>query len=255
MSKLQAEPIAEPPGGLAAWLQGPAGRSVAEQESAIAGEILADLFGYHIVQLGNPYPAPLVGASRISHAVVVGDLERPASLAARHDALPLASGSVDVLVLPHQLEFSPQPHEVLREAERVLIAEGHLLLFGFAPASWYGLWRLGLGWRGEVPWAGQFLRRARLADWLKLLGLEVVRAGGCSYRPPLGNPRRFERLAWMERLGRHFWPRLGNCYWLLARKRVLGVRPLPALRARRVRLAATGAVETGMRQAPAEKAE
>lgn len=234
-------------------MRSPAGRSVAEQEAAVAEEVLADLFGYHIVQLGDPYETPLVGSSRIGHAVVVGDLEHPAGLVARHEALPLASGSVDVLVLPHQLEFTARPHEVLREAERVLIAEGHLLLFGFAPASWFGLWRLAAGWRGEAPWSGQFLRRARLGDWLKLLGLEIVRAGSCSFRPPLQHERRFERLAWMERLGRHFWPRAGNCYWLLARKRVLGVRPIRALRARRVRLSAAGAVESGMRQLPGEE--
>lgn len=255
MTKRHIDTNQEPAVGLADWLRSPAGRAVSAQEAAIAGEVLADLFGYHIVQLGDPYESPLISASRISHAVVVGDLERPAGLAARHDALPLASGSVDVLVLPHQLEFSARPHEVLREAERVLIAEGHLLLFGFAPASWYGMWRLALGWRGEAPWSGQFLRRARLADWLKLLGLEVVRAGTCSHRPPLRNARRFERLAWMERLGRHFWPRAGNCYWLLARKRVLAVRPVRALRTRRVRLPATGAVETGMRQLPQGEGE
>ena len=255
MTKRHIDTNQEPAVGLADWLRSPAGRAVSAQEAAVAGEVLADLFGYHIVQLGDPYESPLISASRISHAVVVGDLERPAGLAARHDALPLASGSVDVLVLPHQLEFSARPHEVLREAERVLIAEGHLLLFGFAPASWYGIWRLALGWRGEAPWSGQFLRRARLADWLKLLGLEVVRAGTCSHRPPLRNARRFERLAWMERLGRHFWPRAGNCYWLLARKRVLAVRPVRALRTRRVRLPATGAVETGMRQLPQGEGE
>ena len=252
MIKKELEAAPATGGDLAAWLRGSPGRSVAEQEAAVAQEVLADLFGYHIVQLGNPYEAPLVGSSRIGHAVVVGDVGDPAGLVARHDALPLASGSVDVLVLPHQLEFAPRPHEVLREAERVLIAEGHLLLFGFSPVSCYGLWRLAAGWRGEAPWSGQFLRRARLGDWLKLLGLEVVRAGTCSFRPPLRNPRAFERLAWMERLGRHFWPLAGNCYWLLARKRVLGVRPMRALRARRVRLSAAGAVESGMRQLPRE---
>lgn len=233
-------------GELAAWFLTEPGRAVASLERAIAGELLADLFGYHIVQVGDPFERPLIEDSRIGHRVVLGEQRGQHGLRARPEALPLAAACIDVLVLPHLLEFSTSPHEVLREAERVLIAEGHLLVFGFSPVSLFGLWRLLAAWRGEMPWRGQFLRRARLADWLTLLGFEIERAGACSFRPPLANPRLFARLAWMERLGGHFWPVAGNCYWLLARKRVAGIRPIRALQRRHQRLRMPGVAEPGM---------
>ncbi len=232
---------ATPANGLQGWFSTVAGAAVAAAEAQLAAVALSDLFGYHLVQLGRPHEASLLAGSRISHHITLGGnpAEPGLSAYARSDALPLQAATVDVLVLPHGLEFADDPHGVLREAERVLIPEGYLLVFAFNPWSLFGLWRLFSRWRGEYPWRGRFVRPARLKDWLAVLGFEVVNAGGLSFRPPLRDPGWFARLAWMERPAAYFLPRLGNVYWILARKRVPAARPIRALRARRRRLRAT----------------
>ncbi|MBK6906226.1 MAG: methyltransferase domain-containing protein [Rhodocyclaceae bacterium] len=44
--------------------------------------------------------------------------------------LPFASNSIDLVVVPHTLEFDSNPHQVLREVERVLVPEGQVLVSG-----------------------------------------------------------------------------------------------------------------------------
>jgi ubiquinone/menaquinone biosynthesis C-methylase UbiE len=60
------------------------------------------------------------------------------------DALPFDSASLDLVVLPHTLELASDPHQTLREVERVLVPEGRVVIVGFNPASLWGL-RQGLG--------------------------------------------------------------------------------------------------------------
>ena len=236
--------------GLKLWFDGVAGSALAAEEASLAAEELADLFGYHVLQVGRPHGVSLLAASRIGHHAVLDAEPGDAGLSAfaRADALPVQSGTIDVVVLPHALEFADDPYGVLREAERVLIPEGHLLLFGFNPWSLYGAWRLAAGWRGEFPWRGRFYSAGRVKDWLAVLGFEIVRYSGLSFRPPLSGERLFSRLAWMERPGRYFLPLVGNVYWLLARKRVPAPRPIRALRARRRRVRTAAVAESPLGQ-------
>jgi SAM-dependent methyltransferase len=237
---------------LAEWLASFQGTTIAESECRIARELLANLFGYHIVQVGLPTALTLLEDTRIAHRVLVSTETDPCagvSLLARADGLPIAPSSVDVMLLPHLLEFSANPHGILREAERVLIAEGHLLIFGFNPWSTFGFWRRAAGWRGFAPWSGRFLSLARVSDWLSLLGFDIERIARISYRPPLASARWHQRLEFMERLGAHFWPLFSNVYCVLARKRVATVTPIRANWATRRRLAAGGVAEPTGRSA------
>ena len=249
---VNTHPLATPGlAGLRAWYQELAGQTVAELERDMAREILPNLFGYHLVQIGESANA-LCDFSRISHRVMLG-LEDPSSSAAsaiaRPDALPLASNSVDVVILPHTLEFAPNPHGILREAERILIGEGHILIMGFNPWSTFGLYRRALGWRGHAPWSGDFLGLTRVRDWLGLLGFEVERVLRDSYRPPLKSLRWHQRTEFLERFGGHFWPMFSNLYVILARKRVATARPIPASWKMRRRLTTSNAIEPTVRQA------
>lgn len=246
------EPGRTPAGtALRSWFEAGPGLAVAEAELALAGEVLPNLFGYHILQLGHPYATPMIACSRIQHQAVMANapLSGAEALCCSVDALPIQAGSVDVLVLPHVLEFARSPHGVLREAERVLIPEGHLVIFGFNPWSLFGLWRLATGWRGQLPWCGRFVAMPRLRDWLALLGFEIERIEKLSFRPPLRRARLHARLEVLERLGRHFWPVFGNVSFVLARKRVVAVRPIRASWARARRLPATSVIEPSTREA------
>ncbi|MGE3391309.1 MAG: methyltransferase domain-containing protein [Gammaproteobacteria bacterium] len=232
--------------GLRAWYGTASGQVAARLERAVLRDVLPDLFGYHLLQVGDSV-YDLTESSRISHRFVVGlDGEvagEPARAVARPDALPILANSVDLVLLPHTLEFSPNPHGILREVERVLIGEGYVLIIGFNPWSLFGLSRRLLGWRGRAPWNGSFLGIARVKDWLKLLGFDIDRVIRLSFRPPLAQPKWLARLEFLEGLGGHFWPVFGNVYAVLARKRLVSARPIRTAWKVRRGLAAGGVIE------------
>jgi SAM-dependent methyltransferase len=148
------------------------------------------------------------------------------SARALSEQLPLASDTVDLVVLPHTLDFSLDPHLVLREAERILIPEGRVLIVGFNPISLWGLWRGALRWRGGVPWCGRFLSYRRIVDWLVLLGFDIEYSDVCAFAPPLDSDRWARRLDRAEGLGRRVWPMLAGVYVVRAVKRVSTIRPI-----------------------------
>ena len=150
-------------------------------------------------------------------------------------ALPFAEHSLDLVVLPHSLELSPDPHATLREVERVLVPEGKVVISCFNPASLWGLHqlrarltrRMGFG-ELFLPEAGEFLGQRRLRDWLRLLSFEVESARFGCYRPAVRSDRLLARFAWMDRAGARWWPIFGAVYFLVAVKRVRGMRLLGA---------------------------
>lgn len=215
-------------------------------------EILPNLFGYHLVQIGEQHVVNLAQTSRITHKVILHVAEidtassviQPGCSAITDTAtLPLAATSVDVVLLPHVLEFTPNPHEVLREVERILIGEGHMVIIGFNPISLFGLWRMLLGWRKRAPWTGHYFSIGRLKDWLTLLGFEIVHRKQVYFRPPCRRGELNDKLSFLERLGARLWPYCGGISIIVARKRIL---PLTLTRMHwksKPRLAAVGVAD------------
>ncbi len=240
---------------LACWLQSPPGITLLAWEQAEIDRAVSDLFGFHALQLGLAELEAL-RANRMPHRWVACDslhqsgslplppldarlaplLTMPAGHALRcdFDALPFPSQSLDLVVLPHTLELTRDPHDTLREVERVLMPEGRVVIVGFNPASLWGLrqsagrLRQRLGGAGPLflPSAGEFIGYGRVRDWLRLLGFEVERGRFGLWRLPLRSERGLARLAWMESAGAHVWPRLGAVYMVEAVKRVRGMRLL-----------------------------
>lgn len=226
------------------WFQGPLGQAVLLAGRHFAGRVLPDLFGYHILQIGAPGEAYFLDSSRIHHKVVT-DCRRDVQIAGVNlicdqHALPLGSDNVDVMVLPHVLEFDTNPHQVLREMERALIGEGHVIIIGFNPWSLWGVWRLFHAWRDRYPWNGKFISMARLKDWLALLDFEIIRSEYFFYRPPLENTRISNKLEFMEQLGRYCWRYLGGIYLLVAKKRVIPMTPVKIQWQKRRHMLASG---------------
>lgn len=215
---------------LRAWYNRPVGQLLLEQERRCLDEILPTLFGYHVVQIGCLLGDDLLAASRISHRILLdpdggGETLRPGAYA-YPDAVPIATDSVDVVLLPHTLEFERDPHQILREVERMLIPEGYVVVLGFNPWSLWGLWRLARGRKGNAPWCGDFLSMTRIKDWLALLGFDVVKEERYFFRPPLRRRALMKKLKFMERLGQRLWPRLAGGYLLVAQKRVATITPI-----------------------------
>jgi SAM-dependent methyltransferase len=227
--------------GLRQWYATPLGHALTACEQRLLDESLYNLFGYHLLQVGAPQGTDLTTASRISHRMVLVDnaaalpaLTGGEGCVGLPEALPVAGDSIDLLLLPHVLAFADEPHQVLREAERVLIPEGHVAVLGFNPWSLWGLGRLALGWRRRTPWCGRFLSPWRVKDWLALLGFDTVLLRHVYYRPPLHHPGLLQRLLFLERWGQRWWPVLGGAYLLVAKKRVATLTPIrPRWRPRR----------------------
>lgn len=217
---------------LQTWYSTALGQQLALQEQELLHATLANLFGYHLVQVGRLDSADWLAASRVSHRVVLdfpgchGGHSREGYLVGEPQCLPLQSDSIDVVVLPHVLEFSHFPHEVLREVERVLIPEGHLVMLAFNPWSLWGTWRPLAGWQGRTPWCARFLGTTRLKDWLALLGFDVITVQGYFFGPPFQSDAMMRRLGFLERMGERFWPVMGASNLLVARKRVTTLTPI-----------------------------
>ena len=215
---------AGPHGAVSRWFAGPTGRALLEQEKRAIASRLRDRFGYHLLQVGTLADADLLSDSRILHRFIVqlhADGPQPGYpwLRAAATCLPLESDSVDVVVLPHVLEFETRAPQALREAARVLVPEGHLIVCGFNPWSLVGLWRLAGQYSGSAPWNGRFLAQSRLRDWLELVGLEMTSTDALFFRPPLGTAAGLDRLLPLERIGRSLWPPLCGAFVVSARKR------------------------------------
>lgn len=236
---------------LAAWFATPPGNYLLAWEREQFQRAVADLFGYNALQLGLPQLDALA-ANRMPHrwlAVPEAHAVAPppgVALVTHAAALPFGPQSLDLLVLPHTLELSADPHAVLREVERVLRPEGRVVLSGLNPASLWGLrqyrahalGRLGLRdtrWaRLYLPEAGEFIGHWRLRDWLRLLGFEIEDCRLGCYRPAVRSQPWLDRFQWMDSAGSRWWPVLGAVYFLVAVKRVRGMRLLgPAWKPRR----------------------
>jgi SAM-dependent methyltransferase len=209
------------------WYAMPAGELLLSDIKRRLDRVLSDRFGYHAALVGCvTAQLDILDGSPIKHRVCVDADPRVADVIAEADALPFEADCLDVIVLMHTLEFAAEPHRVLREADRVLIPEGRLIVIGFNPWSWYGLWRLALCARGRPPWCGHFHPATQLKDWLSLLGFETEDCSHFGFRPPLRRVGLLARMAAMERIGRHVLPVFGGACMLVARKQVSTLTPL-----------------------------
>ncbi len=209
------------------WLAGPLGAMLLEQECAIVARALECAFGLHCVQVGawGEGNAFLALARTRRAALVAASAANGAALVAEPGELPLQSDSVDVMLLPHTLEFAADPHEVLREAGRVLTGEGELVVLGFEPLGSWSL-RHAFTRGGCPPGLCRRISAQRLAEWLKLVGFEVGATQRYLYAPPLASLRTGTARGVFERIGRRAWPRFSGAYLLHARKRVHSMTPV-----------------------------
>jgi SAM-dependent methyltransferase len=214
------------------WLQTPLGAYLLEQEQAMFDEAVSDLFGFNAIQLGMT-EVDLLRNCRVPYRVKAG---AAGDVALRCDSaqLPFATSGIDLLLLPHVLDFSRRPHDTLRDAERALVPEGHLVISGFNPYSWWGLRRL-FNRDQSYPWSGRYLSLPKLKDWLALLNFEVIAGRMGCYAPPLRNPAWRQRFRFMDKAGDRWWPMLGGVYFIVAKKRVMGARLIrPSWNSRRM---------------------
>jgi SAM-dependent methyltransferase len=217
--------------GLRDWFATPRGRYLLAWERIQLDLAVADIFGFHALQLGLPELDGLA-SNRMRHRWLANDTPAPGvKLITDFSALPFPANSLDLVLLPHALELASDPHATLREVERVLVPEGRVVICGLNPASPWGF-RQHRG-RGQLYHSLGFGRRSlphqeligywRLRDWLRLLSFEVeVGRFGCNM-PAMATEKWLQRFHWMDRAGARWWPILGAVYFLQAVKRVRGM--------------------------------
>ncbi|MCS6948189.1 MAG: class I SAM-dependent methyltransferase, partial [Steroidobacteraceae bacterium] len=222
---MKADPVGTVP--LVAWWESSQGRALIEAEAILAREALDSVFGWELLQVGawGAHRELLAGA-RTHHAALAVSPEQRASgvvsdLVARPAQLPIASDCVDAVLLPHTLEFVPDPYAVVREIDRVLTGEGQLLVLGFRPWSAWGL-RATAARGAFPPGLRRLLPERRLRDWLVLLGYEVGETRRYLFDLPWGQPS--EPLRALRRGLTAPWP--AGAYLLRARKRLYAGTPL-----------------------------
>lgn len=228
----------EPPKPPSRWQQLPNGKAIAEAIDAQIAPWLDRMFGYHMLKIGSLSCGLNTEKSTIKHQVCV--LEHSSHIAknsenvkskslvyADVDDLPFQKHSVDVALLSHCLEFTVDPHHVVREANRVVIPQGYLVITGFNPLSLAGLNRFIPFRRQKFPWAGRFFTSMRVKDWLHLMGYDIL--DDIKILPfGLETERNLEN--WWNRKWRAFAERylsaFGSVYIIVAKKRKFPLTPI-----------------------------
>lgn len=217
------------------WSQTSLGQSLFIAEKKALSNFLPALKGDIAVQYGYAGTSPMLDMSDIEHKIFLQATEHPdtKSFSPEHtgdmqslyiergSVLPFASSSVDLCILPHMLDFSDDPHHLLRESREILVSGGHLVILGFNPYSLWGGRKLFSP--GHTPWNGHSFSVYKVRDWLSLLDFQVSSGMMLYYSPPIQRQRLRERFLFMEDAGGRWWPMLASVYLLIAQKRDEGM--------------------------------
>uniref|UniRef100_B1XUL9 Methyltransferase type 11 n=1 Tax=Polynucleobacter necessarius subsp. necessarius (strain STIR1) TaxID=452638 RepID=B1XUL9_POLNS len=216
------------------WLQSPPGRYVLNWEQRCFDQIVADVFGFHAVQIGLPQINTLSENRMPLHVILVNSNDSRTEagrynwhlIEASSTELPFASESLDLIVLPHVLEFAADPHQILREVDRVLRPEGRLIISGFNPTSLWGAKQYLSRLVGSpyLPRDGQFISLIHLKDWLELLNFSLDRGHFGCYKFPLQGEAVMRKMNFLEKMGNRWWPIFGAVFLVSAIKRQQGIR-------------------------------
>ena len=249
-------------------MNSPPGQYVLAWEEKCLAAAVGDVFGFHAVQIGLPQLDALKANRMPLHALLVSpgevslSLESPSEtipafqqlktllstnrkehsqrwhvLEGLPSELPFANQSIDLVILPHVLEFAADPHQVLRVVYRILLPEGRVIISGFNPASLWGArqYLSHLFGAPYLPRTGQFISLLRLKDWLKLLDYSLDRGQFGCYKLPLQSTSAMARMAYLEPMGNRWWPIFGAVFLISAIKRTPGMRLIGRIPAKRLK--------------------
>jgi SAM-dependent methyltransferase len=255
MMEIHAQPPQKcPTEALSDWYGSPMGAAIGQILMRGVGLRVDDAFGYHAVLLGASSQAlsqALAARLRIRRITQVatlatdivrvpnlsGDISPPASVmgvVADYAQLPIESAAADLVIGLHVLENRREPHELLRELDRIVHPEGRLLIVGVNPVSlWHGArW---LGARCHSPLArGHHHAAWRVVDWLRVLGYEIRTVDHLGGVCPFCRPRFFHQMQAMRQFGQSWLWFLQGFYVVDAVRRVsnpTAIRPAFRLRA------------------------
>ena len=209
------------------WYLGESGQLLFNELEECISPILSTTFGYYSLQIGCPQLAGRLQQScRVKHQFTLDEIESEAKVHANPSMLPIASDSVDLVILMHHLSNTAEPHAVLREAFRILIPEGKLIIIDFNPVSLWGLRRFLQAWLEQAPFKGHFYTARRIDDWMRLLGFDQDHFFRAGYLPPIQKPSFVQHMGWLEKGTRNWLPVLGAVNLLVYSKNISPLTPV-----------------------------
>lgn len=182
------------------WYRSPLGQQLIDDLRSQLEPVLATTFGYYALQIGcASHSRQVLESCRVKRQFSLGKENVEVDLQAYPSFLPIANDSVDLVVMMHYLSNTNEPHAILREASRVLIPEGKLIIIDFNPLSLWGLRHFFQSWLEQVPWGGHYFTARRLTDWMQLLGFDQQKHYRVGYMPPVQRSSEARRLSWLEK--------------------------------------------------------
>lgn len=137
--------------------------------------IMQQCFGYHLIKLGGLSHSLTLPGCPIKHQVCHAYQESSSGgVVALPTDLPYREKSVDAVLMTHVLDYSADPHQVLREVDHCLIPNGQLIIVGFNPYSAAGIARWLPIKKDSALHRARFFSRSRVIDWLSLMGYQVT---------------------------------------------------------------------------------
>ncbi len=208
------------------WVAQPQGRCVLNAEKIFLQKALATFYGKHGMLIGVPAQGELLQASVAAQQTVLTPLINKNSTVETIESdfteLPVATGSVNLVFLPHLLEYVDNPRQLLTEACRIVKPEGHIVILGFNPHSGWGLKKI-LSRKKGAPWKNYFIQHATLKKWLKLLDFELAAQDFLMYGMPMDRYRSNRFIEW---IGHTFIRPLGGIYVLIAQAKTSPLTPI-----------------------------
>lgn len=206
------------------------GKSILETEAHQFSRMLDRHFGKHAVLIGVPHQYALLNATKIPCHALVTPLtikeKKSGFIEGDFHEIPILTGSMDLVMLPHTLELVDNPRQLLSEACRIIKPEGLIAISGFNPYSTWGLRKLLVKNKKSMPWGANFIHSAKIKSWLQLSDFAMEKHQSALFTPPVNHPGLYKRLHFLEKLGSVCLPIFGGVYVLIARAKVIPLTPI-----------------------------
>lgn len=200
-----------------------------EEEARILSHLLNRHFGKHALLIGVPEQSDLLKATSIPcHSLLTPLVHREKKsnyIEGDFHELPILTGSIDLVMIPHALEMVDNPRQLLAEACRIIKPEGLIVIYGFNPYSPWGMKKF-LSKNKNAPWSGNFIHSRQVKSWLQLADFEMEKQLSVLFRPPFSNHKLYQKLHFLENIGSKCLPMFGGVYVLVARAKVIPLTPI-----------------------------
>lgn len=202
------------------WLQLSNGEHLQAHTQHLVNNAISRCFGYHLLKLGNLSTQLKTDKCPIRHQINCAEDGADIGLKSDLHDLPFQDSTIDCCILVHELDFSSDPHQLLREIDRVLTLDGTLIISGYNPYSFFGCRSL---LTPQNTQTARLFSPNRVIDWLHLLGFEIKQKQHFDYISALPEG---PLLSLIESIGQRYLSFFCSVYFIVAKKRNTPMTPV-----------------------------